>query len=291
MKPTNMSVQEKLFHFDKQGNQLQPCLLLSGVLWAYNQINSLQDDITVKRIYFSWNYTCACLLSNVFHAYFERQLFLSFICALSTPNYVLHALATMSISQNSLLLKVKIHVSILDETKCTPAKQSPGVASTPAESCLRLIRPDLSPDLRVWNSWGSNEGSEPQLTLQEGVFTFSSQPHSPKRGQGRGDMGKMETADDQLHSRNGRRYHPQPEDDFIGSESDEVCLLQVRDAALWTRKHLKCILCCQDTNDHVLSMRATTLLCHIQCFVKVTISKLQQSDFFSAAFFWLYIVL
>ncbi|XP_072239133.1 protein CFAP20DC [Leuresthes tenuis] len=108
-----------------------------------------------------------------------------------------------------------------DETKCTPAKQSPGVASTPAESCLCLIRPDLSPDLRVWNSWGSNEGSEPQLTLQEGVFAFSSQPHSPKRGQGQGDMGKMETADDQLHSRNGRRHHPQPEDDFIGSESDE----------------------------------------------------------------------
>ncbi|XP_075316118.1 protein CFAP20DC [Odontesthes bonariensis] len=108
-----------------------------------------------------------------------------------------------------------------DETKCTPAKQSPGVASTPAESCFCLIPPDLSPDLRVWNSWGSNEGSEPQLTLQEGVFTFSSHPHSPKRGQGQGDQGKKETGDEQLQSRNGRRHHPQPEDDFIGSESDE----------------------------------------------------------------------
>ncbi|KAM4587296.1 protein CFAP20DC [Odontesthes bonariensis] len=133
-----------------------------------------------------------------------------------------------------------------DETKCTPAKQSPGVASTPAESCFCLIPPDLSPDLRVWNSWGSNEGSEPQLTLQEGVFTFSSHPHSPKRGQGQGDQGKKETGDEQLQSRNGRRHHPQPEDDFIGSESDEsLCFFQDKSYIMF--QHQKRSISCPAT--------------------------------------------
>ncbi|KAM4582546.1 protein CFAP20DC [Fundulus diaphanus] len=73
----------------------------------------------------------------------------------------------------------------------------------------------------VWNSWESNEGSEPQLTLQEEVFTFSSQPHSPKRGQSQGDQEKMELGDGQVQSAVGGRRDAQPEDDFIGSESDE----------------------------------------------------------------------
>ncbi|KAM9408190.1 protein CFAP20DC [Pholidichthys leucotaenia] len=81
------------------------------------------------------------------------------------------------------------------------------------------IQPGLSSDIQVWSSWESNEGSEPQLTLQEEVFTYSSQPHSPKRGQGQGEQEKLEMQDDQTESK--RRSDAQPEDDFIGSESDE----------------------------------------------------------------------
>lgn len=99
-------------------------------------------------------------------------------------------------------------------------------ADPPVETLSRLIRPGLSSDLQVYNSWESNEGSEPQLTLPEVVFTFSSQPHSPKRGQGHGDQEKMEMGDNQVQKKSGRRYDVQPEDDFIGSESDEVCFLE-----------------------------------------------------------------
>ncbi|XP_037535719.1 uncharacterized protein C3orf67 homolog [Nematolebias whitei] len=104
------------------------------------------------------------------------------------------------------------------ERSCSPAKGSPGAIATPAESQLE---PGLSSDLQVWNSWESNEESEPQLTLQEEVFTFSSPPHSPKRGQNQGDQEKMEMGDDQVQSNRRGRHHAQPEDDFIGSESDE----------------------------------------------------------------------
>ncbi|XP_042262080.1 uncharacterized protein C3orf67 homolog isoform X1 [Thunnus maccoyii] len=90
-----------------------------------------------------------------------------------------------------------------------------------AETLSCSIWAGLSSDLQVWSSWESNEGSEPQFTLPEEVFTFSSQPHSPKRGQGQGDQEKMEMGDDQFQSKSGRRYEAQPEDDFIGSESDE----------------------------------------------------------------------
>uniref|UniRef100_A0A665UF12 Zgc:162324 n=1 Tax=Echeneis naucrates TaxID=173247 RepID=A0A665UF12_ECHNA len=58
--------------------------------------------------------------------------------------------------------------------------------------------------------------------LQEGVFIFSSQPHSPKRGQGQGDQEKIEIGADWVQSRSERRHEVQPEDDFLGSESDEV---------------------------------------------------------------------
>ncbi|XP_038552902.1 uncharacterized protein C3orf67 homolog isoform X2 [Micropterus salmoides] len=108
-----------------------------------------------------------------------------------------------------------------DECSCSPARESSGAAPTPAEFLSCTIWSGLSCDLQVWSSWESNEGSEPQLTLQEEVFTFSSQPHSPKRGQGQGDQEKMEMGDDQVQSKSGRRYEAQPQDDFIGSESDE----------------------------------------------------------------------
>ncbi|XP_013764123.1 protein CFAP20DC isoform X5 [Pundamilia nyererei] len=109
---------------------------------------------------------------------------------------------------------------ILNEDEChTPAKESSALMVTESQLCS--VQQGLPSDLKVWNSWESNEGSEPQLTLQKEVFTFSSQPHSPKRGQGQGDQEKMEMGDHQVHSKIGRRYDVQPEDDFIGSESDE----------------------------------------------------------------------
>lgn len=109
---------------------------------------------------------------------------------------------------------------ILDEQSCSPANASMEAAPTPVESQLRS---GLSFDPEVWNSQESNEGSEPQLTLQKEVFTFSSQPHSPKRGQSQGDQEKMDLGDGQVQSTGGGRRQAQPEDDFIGSESDEVC--------------------------------------------------------------------
>ncbi|CAB1438018.1 unnamed protein product [Pleuronectes platessa] len=106
------------------------------------------------------------------------------------------------------------------KSNVSPAEESFRSAPTPAEHVSGWTRPDLSSDLQVGSSWESNEGSEPQLTLQEEVFIFSSQPHSSKRGQGKGDREKV--GDDQEPSQSGRRHEAQPEDDFIGSESDEV---------------------------------------------------------------------
>uniref|UniRef100_A0A087YHF9 CFAP20 domain containing n=1 Tax=Poecilia formosa TaxID=48698 RepID=A0A087YHF9_POEFO len=60
----------------------------------------------------------------------------------------------------------------------------------------------------------------PQMESKE-VFTFSSQPHSPKRGQSQVDQEKMDLGDGQAQSTGGGRRQAQPEDDFIGSESDE----------------------------------------------------------------------
>ncbi|XP_068567805.1 protein CFAP20DC [Cebidichthys violaceus] len=108
-----------------------------------------------------------------------------------------------------------------DVYSCTPAKESSGAAPTPAESPSCSIRPRFSSDLQDRSSWESNEGTEPQLTLQGEVFTFASQPHSPKRGQSQGDREKMEMGDDRVQDKTGRRYEARLEDDFIGSESDE----------------------------------------------------------------------
>ncbi|XP_076607536.1 protein CFAP20DC isoform X1 [Chaetodon auriga] len=108
-----------------------------------------------------------------------------------------------------------------DECSCSPVRESSRASPTTAESVSCSVWPGLSCDLQACSSWESNEGSEPQLTLQDEVFTFLSQPHSPKRGQGRGDQEKMEMGNHQVQSKSGMRHEAQPEDDFIGSESDE----------------------------------------------------------------------
>ncbi|XP_053171503.1 uncharacterized protein C3orf67 homolog [Scomber japonicus] len=124
-------------------------------------------------------------------------------------------------SQQPLTQTGKTEHVAADECCFSTLMKSSRDADTPAETLSCSIRPGLSSDLQVWSSWESNEGSEPQLTLPEVVFTFSSQPHSPKRGQVQGDQEKMEMGDNQVQCKSVRRYEAQPEDDFIGSESDE----------------------------------------------------------------------
>ncbi|XP_024125430.1 uncharacterized protein C3orf67 homolog isoform X8 [Oryzias melastigma] len=97
--------------------------------------------------------------------------------------------------------------------------ESSGVTTKPAECELFSILPDSSSDPQLWNNSESYEGYEPQLTLQEEDFIFSSQPRSSKWGQGQVDQEKMNTADDLLQTE--RQFHTHLEDDFIGSESDE----------------------------------------------------------------------
>ncbi|XP_062324654.1 uncharacterized protein C3orf67 homolog isoform X1 [Osmerus eperlanus] len=72
---------------------------------------------------------------------------------------------------------------------------------------------------------GSDEGSEPHLSMDE-VFTFASQPHSARRGQGRREPEEpkdeekdLEISDIQMDT--GGCRGARPEDDFIASESDE----------------------------------------------------------------------
>ncbi|KAF7664308.1 hypothetical protein LDENG_00180650 [Lucifuga dentata] len=123
--------------------------------------------------------------------------------------------------QRPLTLTEKTEHQTADDVYCSLAKERSRATFTPADSLSGWSRPEFSSDLQVLSSWESNEGSEPQLTLQEEVFTFSSRPHSAKRGQGQGDREKMEIGDDQVQSRSETCYGAQPEDDFIGSESDE----------------------------------------------------------------------
>ncbi|XP_061687979.1 uncharacterized protein C3orf67 homolog isoform X2 [Syngnathoides biaculeatus] len=88
---------------------------------------------------------------------------------------------------------------------------------TPAEPIPGSTRAASSPDPHVRSCWETND-EEPEL--REEVFEFPSPPHSPKRGQGQGEQ-KMEMRSDGVQSPNGTRSEAQPEDDFIGSESDE----------------------------------------------------------------------
>ncbi|CAJ1050649.1 uncharacterized protein C3orf67 homolog [Xyrichtys novacula] len=107
-----------------------------------------------------------------------------------------------------------------DEGCNSSDKESLEAAPTPAESVSCTDRTTLCADLQVCSSWESHEESEPELTLQE-VFTFQSQPHSPRRGRGQGEQEKREMGEKQVQSGRRRRHEALPEDDFIGSESEE----------------------------------------------------------------------
>uniref|UniRef100_A0A8C3A7L5 Uncharacterized protein n=1 Tax=Cyclopterus lumpus TaxID=8103 RepID=A0A8C3A7L5_CYCLU len=133
--------------------------------------------------------------------------------------------ASDGMDKNVLFFSNVSHTNIQPDMSCITKVQNRTSALTAAESLSYSICPAFSGDLQVWSSWESNEGPEPQLTLQGEVFTFSSQPHSPKPGQGQGNQEKTEMGDDQVRNKNVRRTEAQLEDDFIGSESDEVRVL------------------------------------------------------------------
>lgn len=56
---------------------------------------------------------------------------------------------------------------------------------------------------------------------------------------------------DQVKSNSGRRHEAQPEDDFIGSDSDEVCLLFEGDLTMLYDAHDLSIICV----DSLISLR------------------------------------
>lgn len=62
---------------------------------------------------------------------------------------------------------------------------------------------------------------------EEEVFTFSSRPHSARWGQGPSNSTHDTTFDLSAPGEDdgGMRKEAQPEDDFIGSENEEVCAL------------------------------------------------------------------
>lgn len=118
-----------------------------------------------------------------------------------------------------------------EEGSCSAVKESSAASPSTADSSLRSIWSGSSCDLQVCGSGENNEGAEPQLTPREEVFSFLSQPHSPTHGKGQGDQERMAMGND-VQSKSGRRHEAQPEDDFIGSESDEVCLFLWKDIGM-----------------------------------------------------------
>ncbi|XP_075893208.1 protein CFAP20DC isoform X2 [Nelusetta ayraudi] len=107
-----------------------------------------------------------------------------------------------------------------DEGSCSAVKESSAASPSTAESSTRSIWPGSSRDPQVRSGGENNEGAEPRLVRREVVFSFLSQPHSPTRGKGQGDQERT-TMGNEVWSESGGRHEARPEDDFIGSESDE----------------------------------------------------------------------
>lgn len=118
-----------------------------------------------------------------------------------------------------------------EEGSCSAVKESSAASPSTAESSMRSIWSGSSCDLQVCSSRENNEGAEPRLIRREEVFSFLSQPHSPTRGKGQGDQQRTAMGND-VQSKSGGRHEARPEDDFIGSESDEVCLFLWKDIGM-----------------------------------------------------------
>lgn len=119
----------------------------------------------------------------------------------------------------------------LSEGSCSAVKESSAASPSTADSSMRSIWSGSSRDPQVCGSGENNEGAEPRLIRREEVFSFLSQPHSPTRGKGQGDQQRTAMGND-VQSKSGGRREARPEDDFIGSESDEVCLFSGKDVGM-----------------------------------------------------------
>lgn len=142
-------------------------------------------------------------------------------------------LINIHVRENILLLGLKLAGSFFclcsflpEEGSCGAVKESSAASPSKAEPSTGSIWPGSSRDPQVDGSGENNEGAEPQL-----VFSFLSQPHSPTRGKGQGDQERTAMGND-VRSGSGWRHEARPEDDFIGSESDEVCLFPWKDVGV-----------------------------------------------------------
>ncbi|KAM8868567.1 protein CFAP20DC isoform 1-T1 [Synchiropus picturatus] len=122
------------------------------------------------------------------------------------------------------------------------ANRKVGSVLTPSEK----MKPAAVECLSGWNQRDRSSGlwvqhsldsiDEPEFTPQDEAFAFKSQPHSPKRRQGRGDQEKTEGADEYVSDCSGKRFEASPEDDFVSSETDEdVTNTELRDQVINVR--------------------------------------------------------
>lgn len=91
---------------------------------------------------------------------------------------------------------------------------------TPEALNLQLIRDTIGQtDVTVRHE---SDGVEPQLSLEE-IFTFSSRPHSARRCHGHTNPGEGPDSSPEMWGEGGGAHRgARLEDDFFGSESDEV---------------------------------------------------------------------
>lgn len=123
-----------------------------------------------------------------------------------------------------------VHFS--DEYSCRTASKSSGAPPTTTVSVPHLDCQVFPCDLQLCSTSDDNEECEPQLKVQEEVFSLLSYPLLPKEEGGQIDQEDTEVENDQLKSNSGRRHEAQPEDDFIGSDSDEVCFFYEGDLTM-----------------------------------------------------------
>ncbi|KAK7916576.1 hypothetical protein WMY93_012337 [Mugilogobius chulae] len=114
-------------------------------------------------------------------------------------------------------------LSLIEETELLAADKRASCAvmespEAPVRGEVVSVPTEVPFDLSVCCSWDSNEEAEPQLYTHQSVFTFCSPPHTPTQRPGRVQEGHT---DKHWEGQDGRRGGAQPEDDFIGSESDE----------------------------------------------------------------------
>lgn len=110
-----------------------------------------------------------------------------------------------------------------DLSKDSYGSHSSEQALAPLQSVSSDLYPHLSGSDKEDGS--EDEETEPRLNLKD-VFTYSSRPHSASHGKSQntsaeGFMSLLDMGGDGDRDRRGARF----EDDFLGSDSEEVCAL------------------------------------------------------------------